>query len=272
LLNTQAIFVGPGQAKNDDLIRINVDTGDIQPLLPPGEGGDFSISPDRSHLALIQADSLGFARIDGSGYQPAILSFDPVITYSEFMFYPLVTWAEDSSHFVMVIPSSDPLSPQPSGTIWRIPLDGSPPMEQGRISGQTYFPQLSGYPLVSPDLSRVVFTRPGESPNSSDLYFANLDGTLETRYVNGDIQWAGWNPDGVRFVFGIEPQNLQIGSVGQPSSPLAFGNDLRWLDPDEYLYLSGVRGDWSLQRGQVTGLESTLVSPAGDFINYDFAQ
>ena len=54
LFNTRLDFEeGLGLYLSDDLHALDVDSGTNQPLLPPGEGGDFYLSPDGSQVALV---------------------------------------------------------------------------------------------------------------------------------------------------------------------------------------------------------------------------
>lgn len=272
LFNTGLVFDGPGQAKNDDLHLYDLDAGTWTTIFNPGDGGDFTISPNAGMLALVKPDSVGYAAINGAGLVQNALQFEPVITYSEFRFYPLIVWSADSSRFLLVVPSPDPFGPDLGGAVWSIPVDGSAPTLMAQISGQTYFPQLSRHALVSSDLQHVAFLRDTETLNVSDLYIANLNDGSEVRYANGGIEWAGWHPDGARFLFGYGPMDLQLGSVGQPPSPLVEGTSLRWVNDVEYLYLAGEYGHWTLMRGRLDGGRTPLVSPAGNFVAYDFAR
>lgn len=271
LINTASILEGPGRQKSDDLLLFNVDTLDWGSILPPGVGGDFTISPDARKLAIMRSDSAGLVNVNGSGLLTSVLEFEPVITYSEFLFYPIPTWSKDSSRFTVVIPSSDPFAPEPEGVIWTIPADGSSPVREGTLYGQTYFPQLSGHSLIADDLAHVVFLRNSDAPNTSDLFYANLDTSGETAYASGDIQWAGWNPDSSRFVFGYGPMDLQFGSTGEAAYPLVEATGLRWVNESEYLYLVGKFGNWTLMRSEIGGGRIPLVNPSGDFVEYDFA-
>jgi hypothetical protein len=126
LFNTRAVFDGPGLVKNDDLYQLDVDSGEVSQLIPRERGGDFSISPDGLKLAISKADSISIASIDGSNVRTDLVTFQPIITYSEYQYYPLPVWSPDSTRFGVFIPSSDPLAENPGGTVWLVPAEESP--------------------------------------------------------------------------------------------------------------------------------------------------
>jgi len=267
LFNTRAVFEGPGLAKFDDLFALDFDSGALTPLLPPGSGGDFWFSPDGSHLALVRPDSIGVVGADGSDPHLRSLSFLPVITYSEYSYYPVPVWSPDASLLRVVIPSQDPFAPRTGGDVWNVPADGSPPTHVRELSGDLFRPQAAAA-LVSPDLAWLAFTRSG----GSQLILTLLVDGAETVYDRGTIQWTGWAPDSRHFVYSTEGgAALQLGLLGSPPSPLAAGIGLRWLDGDTFMYLSGSPGSWSIMLGGLEEAARPLASPAGDFVSFDVA-
>lgn len=259
-----------GLHRSDDLLAVDADSGALTTLLPPGSGGTFAIAPDGSRIAVASPTAIGLVDADGSNHSPNLITFPAIITYSEFQFSPPMVWAPDSSAVGVVVPSEDPLAPAPGGAAWRIPAAGGPAVMTATLSGQLYFPQMSGGSLLSPDLGRVAILRDTATPNIRQLVLANADGSGETIYVTDDVQWAGWAPDSTHFVFGLgSPTGLTLGQVGGPSAPIGSGMDLRWISSTEFLYLSGSFGAWSLVRGAIAGPTTTLASPAGDFTSFD---
>ena len=270
MFNTQATFEGPGLFKFDDLLMLNLETSELTRVLPPGSGGDFTISPDGSKVALIKPTEIGFSASDGSNLQSGLVNYEPVITYSEFSFYPLVTWSPDSSVFIVVIPSADPFAQNPTGDVWRINTMDASSHLVSRIDGQTYFLQLSGNPVVPRSLARIAFLRNTDTPNISELYYANLDGGGEVAYESGNINWDGWHGNSEAFVFTTGTSQMFLGSTQAPPSALVDGIDLSWTDANAFLFLSVSYDDWTLMRGQLNAAPVPIVSPSGDFITYDF--
>jgi hypothetical protein len=270
IFNTYAIPEFMGFMRHDDLWVIDADTAELISLRPGGEGGDFFITPDGSQMALITPTSVSMINTDGTNHRPDLITFPWVITYSEFLFTPLASWNADSSMVAAVIPSEDPLADTISGSIWTIPADTGPATLVATISGNFYF-HFWRNPAVSPDMSWVAFTR-RVGADDEDLILAHTDGTGEVVYATGEVDWAGWSPDSTHFAYRFgEPSGMTVGALGGAPVPLGPGIDFRWMNDTEFLYLAGSAGAWTLTRGSIGGSTEALVSPAGDFIAYDFA-
>jgi hypothetical protein len=271
LFNTRGIFEGPGLAKHDNVLVIDTDTGALDELLAPGSGGDFTASPDGAQIAVVRPDEVDLINIDGGNHRVGLVSYTPVITYSEYQYYVVPIWRPDSLEVGLVVPSSDPLTPPLSGTVWRIPAGGGTATSLPTINGQFFLFGVGNRALLAPDLAHVAYTRATVTPNVWDLYTANPDGTGEALVATGDIVWAGWSVDGLHYAYSNGgPMNLQVGTVGGASFPLIVGTDLRWINATDYLFLSGSAGAWTLQRGTLGAGAVPLVSPAGQFVQFDF--
>lgn len=272
MFNTRAVPAqGPGLAKYNDLAHLDADTGTLTSVFAPEDGGDFALSPDGTQLALILPDSIGLVNIDGSNLRPGLISYTPVITYSEFQYYAQPVWTRNSDAIGVAIPSSDPLAAGLSGTIWRVPVVSATAVNVGTVNGDFYFSQAFSESSLSYNLQHVAFLRETGTPNIKDLYLANADGSGEVVYDTGNIQWQGWALDNVHFVYSLGgPMNLQLGVVGGASTSIGLCDDLRWRNNNTFLCLSGSMSSWTLMRGQIGSGLTALVSPAGDFIAYDF--
>ncbi len=270
MFNTRAIFEGPGLAKHDNVLVIDTDTGVLTEVLPPGSGGDFTPSPDGTRLAIVRPDAVDLANIDGTDHQVALVTYEHIITYSEYLFYVPAVWRADGSEVGLVVPSADPLTPPLSGTVWRIPAAGGTATALPTIDGQFFLFGVGFEPLLSPDLEHVAFTRATATPNVWDLFIAQSNGAGETPVATGDVQWAGWAPDGLHFVYSNGgPMNLQLGTLGGASVPLIVGTGLKWINATDYLFLSGSSGAWTLNHGNLGGATLPLVSPAGSMVSFD---
>jgi Tol biopolymer transport system component len=270
IFNTYEAFKEIGVAMTNDLLRLDTETGNLTRLLPPTRGGNFKISPDSTRIVVVQPEKIHLVNPDGTGLQTNLITYDQVITYSEFLYYAQPVWSRDSSAVGFAIPSKDPLGGNPYGDIWRLPSDGSSANKAGTIYGDFYFSQVFTAPSLSPRLNRVAFIR---ESGTRDLFLANADGSGEAVYDSGEIEWYGWAPDGIHFVYSIgDPMNLILGKDGGASIPLATGIDLRWINESEYLYLEGSLGSWSLMKGRIGSTPRTLASPSGDFISYNFSK
>lgn len=271
--NTLEVFEQIGYLKTDDLFRQDFDSGELTAILPAGAGGEFLFSPDGNKIAIIRPDSISVVNGDGADYFPEIFKYSPVLTYSEFQYYAQPVWLGNSRSLGVALPSDDPLAEDVFGEIWRIPVNGDPPVSTGRIDGDFYFTQVFSNTSLSPELSRVAFMRDTDVPNQRELFLANTDGSEEVRFDIGSINWKGWAPDGFHFVYSNEdPTELIIASDG--GSPLftISGTDLLWISGDEFLLISGTPGDWTFKRVQLDGSTSMLSNPKGDFIDFDISE
>ncbi|MGA9534003.1 MAG: hypothetical protein WBR18_14880 [Anaerolineales bacterium] len=272
ILNTRALPEGPGLLKYNDLLLLDADSGELTPVLPAEQGGDFVVSPDGTKVGVIRPDSISVAQIDGTIIRDEAITFEPIITYSEFQYSVKPVWEADSSSMLVAVPSHDPLADETGGTVWRIPADGGEPTDMGTISGSFYFPQLSGGSLISPQLDKVVYLR--ETDGARELYVANFDTMEEVLYASGDLDWRGWSSDGMHFVYLLgNNDQLQVGAPGADPQALITGTDLTWTGADNFLVLQGSMGDWSLTRGWVEVAEPSVISqPQGDFVQFDWAR
>lgn len=272
VFNTYAIPEVIGLMKYDDLWAIDVDTGTLTSLLPAGSGGDFAISPDGRRIAVVRPRSISLINSDGTNLLSELVAFPQVITYSEFLYYPLPVWTADSSAIGVVIPPEDPLAAGATGSVWLIPVSAGPASRIGTIAGDCYFPSFGG-PLIAPDLSRVAFTRETATPNVRTLFIANADGSGEVAYATGAVEWEGWSPDGVHFAYRLDgPMNLQLGAVGSGASPLPAGMSLEWVDASRYLYLTGGGTSWSLMLGSIGGGSLPLANLSSPSTSFDFIE
>jgi len=275
LFNTRGVFEGPGLAKSDDLLALEADSGELIPLLPPGEGGDFTLSPDGSHLAIVRPDSISFARADGTDLRPEVLTFSLVQTFSEYFFYPRPTWAPAGDSILVAIPGENPFAESPSGTIRQVPAGGGSPSILASISGDLFRPQAEA-PLISPDGSTVAYLRTGALPGEQELVLYRPGSGESFTYATGDLQWKGWAPDSLHFAYthgsGLD---LFIGEVGAPAISVGSGASMRWIDDQQYLVLAGAPGGWTLTLGDRSAAPLPLVDLVGSdgaFVPYDFAR
>ena len=270
LFNTQAVVEGADLPKNDDLFSYDVDTGSLDRLLERGRGGDFYPSPAGTLLAIIRPTSIGFADADGTNLRPGLMTFPEVKTYSDTSYYPEPIWASDSSHLAVVIPSRDPLAPDPTSSVWFLSEDGSSAVQMASIDGQSYFPQAFGAPVISPGLNRIAILRPGMEQNEEHLIITDEDGDGEMLYTAGDLRWIGWAPDGSAFAYSLGPSELNLGQIEEPPQPIGTGTHFRWINSQDYLFLTGSGGNWNLMRGTVGATMEVIAQPSGNIVAYDF--
>jgi Tol biopolymer transport system component len=269
--NTAEVFE-LGYLKTDDLFMVNSLSGEFRYILPASAGGDFLFSPDGSKIAIMRPDSFSVIDGDGANYIPEILTFTPVLTYSEFQYYPQPVWSQDSSIIGVALPSDDPLAPDAFGEVWYLPADGESPFSAGKIEGDFYFTQVFSNPALSPNLDRIAYSRPSEARNSRQLFISSADGIDETLVDVGEKEWHGWAPDSSHFVYRADdPTAFILALDGGESVVDLSGVDLYWIDEGHYLIISGEQENWDVSLGELYGASELISTLSGDHIAVDWS-
>ncbi len=72
--------------------------------------------------------------IEARDRHPAGVNYQAV-GFGEYYFFPPMVWAPDSQSLLLVQHDNDPLAAaEPSVTVWRAPVDGSPAEQLGRFT------------------------------------------------------------------------------------------------------------------------------------------
>ena len=292
-----------GLVLNDDLHLINADTLERALLLPPGKGGEFYHSPDGRQIAVVTPGTISLMNADGSDRREAF-TYTPVATHSEVRFYAQPVWSADSGSLRVAIPPVDPLAdPSPQVSVWNIPTDAtSAGLIRNIATGLTGIDSS----IISPDLRYIAHlyseqSDPASFPMSSLLitdldnggtvtYYPQTDTGIQATLESGETitelpaatLFYGWAPDSLHFAFltqsgGEAPPQVLIGQLGGDTAPMYDDADImmdvRWVDPDRYLFLArGSRG-WSIVLGKIGGPVKTVASVGGPGSPpiYDFA-
>jgi hypothetical protein len=236
-------IIGYGLIKNDDLHLVNVESGSIATLLPPGQGGEFYYSPDGNQIALVTSGDymdlpgkISLVDSDGSNRRDALVTFPSVLTYSEVPFYPSLAWSPDSRFILVAIPSPDPLAAEASITLWRISADAAEVVEL-LIIDTSFF--LSGLPFFSPDLTQVAYLKNVGEPDDPwfNLHILRLVDFEDALYYDGLVEYFSWIPSTNQFAFVSGEPKLILGSFSEPpvSTDLTWKHGLVWIDSQSYL-------------------------------------
>jgi Tol biopolymer transport system component len=272
MMNTRAFGNFPGNFKYNDGLQLDVDTGQLDTIFAPDAGGDFTISPDGTHVVIVQPKSISLAKVDGTDLHSNVIAYDPVTTYSEYQYYAQPIWRTNSTGFGVAIPSADPLGSNPSGTIWSVSASDGSATQLGQIPGDFFFIQAGSAPSLSPTQDWVAFLRPGASSSAPpNLMLAHPDGSGIETYDQGNIKWEGWSVNALRFAYSSGgPSELHLGTPSAPKLDFGQGTKLRWQDDARFIYLKGSVGNWSLARFEGGVVPAILATPSGDNVSYDF--
>ncbi|NMB90639.1 MAG: hypothetical protein GYA17_19950 [Chloroflexi bacterium] len=253
--NTSLRFDGPGLVLQDDLWLLDIAGGAVEPLLAPGSGGQFYYSPDGAQIALVRPDSISLIDAGGGNRRDSVLTYEPVLTYSEYAFYAEPAWAPDSSYLRVVIPPPAQLDePTPPSDLWQIPADGSAATRLTRLT-----PAPLVLPVLSPDGSRLAYLkRMGEvAENRYELRILEIDADVDSVYVSGGVSLGAWSPDSMGLaIYDNGASNLLVGQVG--SAPLTvsdsqFPRGIRWLDAENFVFFTLSDAGWDLRQGSSAG-------------------
>jgi hypothetical protein len=273
--NTAPQLDGPGLFLNDDLWVVDVDSGQLSLVLPPGEGGNFYFSPDGRQLAVVTPGRIDLMDPDGGNRREG-LSHTPVITYSEFAYYATPVWAADSSYFLAAIPPVDIMAGDHQPTsIWSKNVDERPARLVGNL---TALSGLMAPPIFSPDLSHVAYLfgdGPATGPDSPppDLAIAEIgpDGLGESMVYSQQVEYlAEWSPDGLRFIYTPAGFTVPIRHIGTlAGDPLAMGDgqsaiaQSNWVDENNILFLQKNGIAWDILLAQPGGQPRLVDSVEG---------
>jgi hypothetical protein len=275
-----------GDVLAEDLRLVDADTLEQTMLLPPGEGGEFTYSPDGSQIAVVTPGDVSLLDADGANRRDGVLTYAPVAMASVDDFHVNPVWAADGSALMVAVPPADPdARPLQHTTIWRISTDGASAELVTTISALPGDHAVSFSPLLTYVAYGEVLQL-GDTPAEVQvqLKVARL-GTSDWQAYHDLSALYGWAPGSRRFAFvaGRDRPQLQIGqwSGGTVPGSLDAGvpvQGFRWVDGDHYLFVAryngeqGAEGDrFDLVLGEIGGSSTVLVS-AADLLTYDFAR
>jgi dipeptidyl aminopeptidase/acylaminoacyl peptidase len=248
-----------GTISNDDLWRLDVDSGKLEALLPAGQGGRPTVSPDGAWVLLNTGSEIHIARVDGSERRN-LLTFERVPTYSEWEWVPEPEWDDHGSVHVAVAQPwtvGEPVTYE----LWRL----EPESDQQEMLGEVQASWLHT-PLWSPDRLRLAYAAAGGGLALAD------EGGREPRLVaaGDDVVPLAWSPAGRRLAFVQAGQYCAVEDVsGAEPVCLAstFYSDARWLDEGSLVMVASIGEDQpglvsaELPAGTTTELWSAPVLP-----------
>jgi dipeptidyl aminopeptidase/acylaminoacyl peptidase len=273
---TSPVFEGPGLVVNDDLWLVDAASGSRRALLRAGEGGLPYFAPDGETVMISTAENIVLMNADGSGRE-VVKEFEPVLTYSEYMYYPSVQWRSDSSLAGAAIPPRDPLA-SPTGDTWVGFLS-----DEAQLIKNVSAHFLSAA-VFNQQLDKFVYLKnvgaAGENRSElrvvRDLSAAALTDEV---FVTGNLEFLSWAPDGVRFAYQdrgtgktmlgqVEAGRMELTGVQDPIG-------LAWIDDSNLLYLSRTAESWKMYTVKIgeSPVEVAELGPADAYFpSYSFVK
>jgi len=279
--STFSMYTEPVFVPGEDMRMIDADTLERTTIFDFHQGGMFYYSLDGNQVALVNPDHISIANADGSNLRSNVLTFSPVITYSEYEYYPRPRWAADSSALRVTIPPSDPLAiPLAPTILWHIPTDGSPAIQLSSIPAIPFaWPDTA----FSPNLDKVGYAKSIGEPeqNQRELHIANTDGSGDFVFATGvGGEFWHWTPDGTRFMYVIHEganQGAYLGQLSGGSTLIASIpstlNQMSWVDTSRFLYFQPNGDMWELRISDVDGQNHAFIDTVSDsFGSFDFTK
>jgi Tol biopolymer transport system component len=224
---THQLLFQTGQQPFDDLLLIDVDSGAIKLLFPPGaQVGYFQASPDGKMAWVWVNDHIDVISLDGKSKQ-RLTDYPPVSEgyYTE----PALFWTQDSRKLSLFLPAEESGlngGPKPR-TIWQFSLDGNSPIEIHLDPP----PELINYSSISPNGNWVVYTCLG----TPGVYIGNLrDSTIQHAGLMSPGATYYWSPDSEHFMF--DSDGMFLGNIQGEITPISGGGFKGWIDNSSYLY------------------------------------
>lgn len=248
----------------EDLWRVDAATGAAERILEDGRGGQITLSPDGTAIALARAGEYSGAPGRVWLYDIpnelllGLFEFPAVATASEYRWYPELTWLPDSTALRMAIPDSDLVygGEVADTALWSVPIvtDLTPPTQIGTVEADFF-----GLPRFSADGAWITFIQRRATLDQTDLtlMIAAGDGTQPVAYDSGTVGTLGvpaWSASGAWFTYtNGNPGEMWIGGPG--GTPLRFpaediaARGVVWADPSTYVILAGDDAGYTLRVG-----------------------
>jgi hypothetical protein len=248
--STRVVQEAPGYLFNGDLYVVDADSLEKQTVFQPGSAGQFYYSPDGQKIAMVFDGSISLAKADGSDLRE-VLQFHIEGAPSDFPYYPIITWAQDSSKVVAALPATDPMaSAQQEASFWLIPLDGSEAYKAGSM--QTVF--APNWLFFSPNLDYVLYVLNSSDAgsNKTEIHLARMDATDDRVVAEAQdyLMAYGWTGPESFLYGGGEARDvveMQVDSAAQTLAPDVAGvYDVRYAGNGDVLFIQGNGPLWTM--------------------------
>lgn len=258
--------------RNLDLISVNIVTGELKILLPPGKGGNSVVSPDGRMAAVQASGHIDVIGIDGRMIRRNLVTYTPTTPHE---LIPDMFWTEDSSELLVTLPI-DPeyqytraqcTQDVAARSVWRYAIDGgegvqtllNPPPIGESNRDRRYFIDFD----VSPDGNWILYEYDhnfGCDVEDETVIPGRYLGNLRegTAWLYAPPSSPLWSSDSKHFVYEVWKQGSQglfLGSVDEPPVFLDVSKDylLGWADRTHYMAYYLVDGSIVGMLGEIGG-------------------
>ncbi len=233
-----------------DLFRIDFATRLPVRFISPGLGGNYKISPDSDCLTLSRPNQLDL-------YCFKVHQIRNIFTFPNECGFgvhagPEVQWKSDSSGFYVVVPDCDGNSLHGWQRLMFVPRVGGDPQQMVQYIGWIFEKNY-----IAPDGSCVAHIV--DTGDLYDLHLACTSDQSDSIYVSfprEDLAFSSWVPDSTHFVFSMNGNAVQNGSIieplyatiGQQPIPLLSEQranmmrtpptDIRWVNNNSFIFIS----------------------------------
>lgn len=217
----------------DNLAKVSADSPGVRALLSDSQGGgDFVFSPDGTKIALPRTNKINVVNADGTGLK-TVFSFQPIKMKDASFYIPEIVWLPDGSGFKTVLPGPD--SNVPTRFIF-ISSDG---IIVAKLAEFNASPVFDGHPFISPDGSRVLYTKThGTELELHVIDASTADKTYFSRTADA-FKIFGWAPDSRNFLCGMDGSTWLVSQEGAVTelSDVSDAGKLVWVDAQRFLFV-----------------------------------
>jgi hypothetical protein len=243
-------------------ILVDCDTNTSQ-LIESTNPGYPVVAPDGSKIAVAGTTAMTVYDL-ASGVSKVLLTFEPIGTYTEASYFPILSWSSDSTQIVTVINPQDwwdEDAEEPS-IIYRLAIESGEVEEVAQINRMFV---REPYTAVAYDAKKLAYSVPADALVAPSFAYTptkqmilDLSNGAETLLFEGNSGFMGWNPffeantrfsglnpwnssrDRVGFWEGSDPFNQKIGvydfSTGQQLEQRLPGMFAGWVNDTSFLY------------------------------------
>ena len=234
------------------------------------------VSPDSSKIAIAGREAITVYDLV-SGASKVLLEFEPIGTYTQAPFYPVLSWTSDSTHLVTVIHPPDwwMEDVDEPAVIYRLYPESGEVETVASINRMLVREPSTAVPFAADKLAYSVPADPAAAPfgiiptkqmildlknGEETLLFEDTAGFVGWDPLSGVTGFTGWNPTGDRISFwqGERPDQFEIGvydfSTSSRLEKRLPGKFSGWLTDTSFFYV----GDGTLYYASI--VDSDIVT------------